>query len=714
MPRPSRPALAPFLLALAIALAATAGPARAAIPNADNLKAFTDEDYKKAKLEFGKRTLTGVYQTLGRRDPKWDAAAVKFLDAMAVYFSYRNADSLVAPTVEVPTDEEFAALGRAAANAGCDDPLVTYCRAVILNDAGRPNEAGPLCERAVKGMGLHRYPPHRITAAANRLIRLFGNRPGAEPHRATFEKVVWDHAIATAATPLPGGAPAVELRLMLEHYDDVFEAATPDRKLEFCKAVEAAKTADPWVVNYLYGRYELKAGWHARGSGFAHTVGEDGWKRFYAHLGRARDYLVKAHTLRPDLPEAATLMITVALGAGDQINEKPRDWFDKAAKAQFDYFPAYHAYTWSLYPRWGGSHQEMFKFGVECMLTDRYDTFVPYRLMVILDSINEDSDNDFAIYRTPAVKAAVRQVLTKMSEKAPQPHGLDYYQSALAAVAWLNGDYAEAAAVLDRVGPKADSTPFAQFRAWPPLAISQIRAMTTPQSRGIAVADRLLAAGDLNAAAVAYGEAAKRLPKDHPGQFFVRFRVREIGIRRDFDAGKAVDLKPDADLLPWEAGAGQWKLDKDGAFVATSDAQGQAVLTCRVDFGPDYEVQARFSAPNPAWAGSGILYVERWDPQRWTAAALDLDTHTAWAFGPGGRSELKLAADAKEHAVVVRVSNGHFTVTVDGKTVAPAQPLSRQTPEDGALLALGINGGFPGGAVRFRDVQIRRIDPAKK
>jgi hypothetical protein len=309
-------------------LALIAVPAGAAIPGADNPKAYTHHDHVRGKYEFGKRTLTGVYKTMGKRDPKWDAPAEQFLDAMAIYFSYGGADAIYQrKDVPVPTVDQYLALGQAAADAGCDDPLVLYGRAAVIQDAGRANKAGPMVERAVKGMLERKYPAYRICAAANRVAKLLAGRPGADAHRAGFEAIAWDKAIETVS----GKLDPREIRYLLETVDDTFDNAPVERKLEFCKAVEASKDADPWMVNYLYGMYEVKAAWKARGGGFADTVTEAGWKGFYAHLAKARDHFVKAHTLHPEFPEPATSMIAVAMGAGDEINEKERDWFDKAA-----------------------------------------------------------------------------------------------------------------------------------------------------------------------------------------------------------------------------------------------------------------------------------------------------------------------------------------------------------------------------------------------
>jgi len=62
-------------------------------------------------------------------------------------------------------------------------------------------------------------------------------------------------------------------------------------------------------------------------------------------------------------------MIAVAMAGEAEPSETPRVWFDRAVAAQFDYYEAYSSLLWSLRPRWLGSHEEMYDFGLECLAT---------------------------------------------------------------------------------------------------------------------------------------------------------------------------------------------------------------------------------------------------------------------------------------------------------------------------------------------------------
>src|SRR5688572_3947482 len=147
-------------------------PAAAAIPGGDDPKAFTHHDLLRSRLDWNQRTLAGAYKAVGDRNPKWDDAAIKFLDAMALYFTYGPAEPIY-KTVDSPAPEQVRALAQAVADAGCKDPLVTYCRGVLLHDGGDPRAAAPLVEGCIDLLVARKYPPYRVAAAAGRMEKIW-------------------------------------------------------------------------------------------------------------------------------------------------------------------------------------------------------------------------------------------------------------------------------------------------------------------------------------------------------------------------------------------------------------------------------------------------------------------------------------------------------------------------------------------------------------
>jgi hypothetical protein len=699
MPRPAARRWIAWLLA--VVLSPVTAPA--AIPAADDPKAYSGHDWLRGLLDFNKRTLADAYRAVGAKDPKWDGPTLKFLDAMAYYFTYTSAGRPYREGVDVPTAEQCKALGQAAADAGCPDPLVMYCRGALMVNLGDRPAGGQMVGESVRGLVKRKYPPNRVLAAVRRVKELW-------PRDTQFELLERNAALSVAdAVP---NAPAGELRRAATVIEHLFTALPTDRKLAFCEELGRRGKADPWLVELFRGRYEVRAAWDARGSGFAHTVNDDGWKGFHDHLAKARDHLVKAHQLHPEFPEAATEMIPVAMGAGERLNTTPREWFDKAAAAQFDYAEAYDHYVYSLWPRWGGSFEQMYGYGIECLKTGRFDTVVPYRLWQIVLAINDDSTGDFAVLRVPELQVALWQLFTGMSDREPANAPVDPYRSLLAAIKWRTGDHAAAAGLMDKLGGRLDPSAFELVRGWPPAAASEVRAMTSPHAAALAAADGKAQAGDWDAAAAAYADVDAKVAPDHPGKFFVHERAAATRIQRDFAKGDWVKITPDESFAPWEVINGDWRRDKGGAIAATSGAGG-AVLVCRADFGPAYELRARFVPTDPRAPSSPALLVGWTGGAYYSAAGVLTDKSTLHVRTSGANRDAPIDFKGGER-ITVRVNGPTFSVLVDDKPLIENQRLVHLLAGREPRVGLGINTLTAGRTARFADVEIRRLDAAPR
>src|SRR5688500_4236581 len=82
-------------------------------------------------LAHQRQTLPDAYKASGRKNPKWDDAAVKALDALAHHFT-NAAVGVMYQVGGALSNPELLKLSQAAVDAGCDDPLVLYCHAVAL------------------------------------------------------------------------------------------------------------------------------------------------------------------------------------------------------------------------------------------------------------------------------------------------------------------------------------------------------------------------------------------------------------------------------------------------------------------------------------------------------------------------------------------------------------------------------------------------------
>ncbi len=147
---------------------------------------------------------------------------------------------------------------------------------------------------------------------------------------------------------------------------------------------------NPWIWEMLQGKYEYDYAAHLRGEKPSHEVPPEQWQQYVRHCNLASQHFRKAHELRPDFPEAATVMITLARDGHDL--ETAWDWFARAVAAEADHMPAYLAMLDALHPNYGGSFAEMLAFGESCARTQRYDTDVPYIYVLACRQAREDRE----------------------------------------------------------------------------------------------------------------------------------------------------------------------------------------------------------------------------------------------------------------------------------------------------------------------------------
>ncbi|MBQ9726100.1 MAG: hypothetical protein IJV65_01165 [Kiritimatiellae bacterium] len=186
-------------------------------------------------------------------------------------------------------------------------------------------------------------------------------------------------------------------------------------KDEALREALASSGADPWLALVIEGRLEIDRGWDDRGSGWANTVTEEGWKGFGSHLEKAKAALEKAWALHPEFPEAAKHMITVAGGGCAGADEDL--WFGRALAAQIDDRESWIAYRWFNYPRWGGSHARLRRLAEAALATDRHDAPVAFWYGPLLASICEDSEaDDQAFFAEPGVAEAMEKALAPQLE----------------------------------------------------------------------------------------------------------------------------------------------------------------------------------------------------------------------------------------------------------------------------------------------------------
>lgn len=439
-------------------------------------------------LAYYRQALVEDYKRVGRRDAKWDGPALAFLDAAARWVAVQNLDALYHPA-DTPTAADAAALGVAAVDAGCDDPMV-FVQAVRLHRAAADQvfQARRRAEKSVvargaatRPSGIRRPTPLDDRARADRAADdLLGSA------YADFVVAAAVQATAGAGAGYGGGdrarqderrdrvrdrwlsaccekpQPWLRRAVLVEAWRRL---PTRAHQTEFVDALRRRPDADPWVLGNLLGRYHIELAWDSRGGGWANTVTPERWRGFHANLKLARDHLTAAWRLDPTLPQAPGEMITVAMGGGGELGEEPLDWFGRALDAQVDFVSAYELTRTALTPRWGGSVREMTDLAEACARDPRYDTLVPWQYVETVRAIGQEVGEPWGLLADEKVYAKVAETAAGYAERHAGPRRARY-GSMHAAAALRAGRAADARRALDRLAAdhlEPDPEAFAYF-----------------------------------------------------------------------------------------------------------------------------------------------------------------------------------------------------------------------------------------------------------
>ena len=171
----------------------------------------------------------------------------------------------------------------------------------------------------------------------------------------------------------------------------------------------------------LKGNSYADMAWQARGSGWAKTVSNEGWRLFGERLEIAGEALTRAWELDQTDPRIALAMMRVELG---QSEGRPRMelWFRRAMALDPDYYEACRSKLNYLDPKWAGTIEEMLKFGHLCVTNKTWGGRVPLILVEAHRTIRAEyaSDSMKADYwKAPEVwldvKGGVRSVFRGQS-----------------------------------------------------------------------------------------------------------------------------------------------------------------------------------------------------------------------------------------------------------------------------------------------------------
>lgn len=411
-------------------------------------KAHTQKQRDAALCAFTRRNLSGAYKRCGKRNAKWDAAAIKFLDSYVDW---------MATAATIPPDS-LIDKGKAAMSLGCRDALVVSCLGIADFRQGELDGAIRLLKSCLPDFTKQRsYPRCRAALVPITLIRAHAQRndlKAADRKRWQDLTIKWQ-----VESQADGSYRKGESHVMLDFIMRAHTDALGNRMHDLYAAAKRFRKHDDYFVKVLGGELAIDDAWKDRSSDWAYKVKEDQWRKFAAHLADARGLLTAAWKAHPEYPDAPAAMIPVAMAGHAGPGETPRLWFDRAVAAQLDHLRAYNQLATALLPRWGGTIQEMHGFAVECLNTRRFDTQVPMYYLSIMRDIECELSGGREYWRLAATGKHLRTLFEGYA-KVSDSKKADGFRSAYAALCWYSGRSAEARRVLKSLGSRVHKDQF--------------------------------------------------------------------------------------------------------------------------------------------------------------------------------------------------------------------------------------------------------------
>ncbi len=619
-----------------------------------------------------------------------------------------------------PGPAKTVAMGKKLIEQGCKDPLVKSYYAKIISKPQRYEKAFSTLQRAVDALRKSDYPPEcrrMAIFAYGRVGENFSNVPRWNELRKEVIKLA--AARVDDATIGPEGQ-----RIVLRELSPICNIHKWQDSEAINNACKKLPKADPWTLDMIAGRYYYALAWHHRGGGYASSVKPEGFRLFHENLKKAAKHYEKAWKLRPEFPEAAGDMIAVATAGGSDLS--PREWFDRAVAAQMDYLPAYDNLRWKLRPRWGGSHSAMYRFGCECADTERYETNVPFFLLLELRNIDEELGGENKVWKRSGVYAKVKRVLEGMAREPSRAVGKRLYltkpsvMSIHAAVAGLAGEYADARRLLDELGDRLNRKTFASWSGGLENALATTCAMSGKGSSDIVKARKLFGNGSQPLSNAVLQEARDSFKKaleaddNRQSKAYCQSWIDAVDDYMAFNSGKWVEKKFNANKLNWTDVSGVWSVKNDRSVVGIAHKPYSRVMLRLVAVPPvplEIEFEIRLSAILPGKIILGLFVPQRNQGVILHKFYVNTDSRKA-GVGIMGKTKEKATGLYKTSRFRIQLADGRAVLYMNDELCFDHRDRNFRPSSN---LNIGCNTHlYPILKVTVSNVRIRKWDPTKE
>jgi hypothetical protein len=685
-----------WTVAFLIALTFLLPPAVAEIPAGPEVA--TSRDYAKLEEQFLTRLMLEPYQA-------------KHAEGQAAATDKDPGEEFLRLWMDSATKgfdkADFAPLldqGKKAVEGGCDDPLFAYCYGRVIGIQGETEQSAKYLKQALDNVEASGYDVcFGSWAAKNLSIALRQLKRNDEA-----KEVVKRGVECLTKTVTDGPYHPDEQRMLYQHMLWCLDNYSIEQVEGIVEAINTHLY--PWLSHMSHGHLEIRKAWKARGGGWAAEVTKEGWKGFEKHMVAGRDHLTEAWNLNPEWPESATQMIKVAMGGHASAEETPRFWFDRAVAAQFDYSPAYEALMWSLLPRWGGSHQELYVLGRECLETARFDTQVPFAYLQAFEYILRDYGSTLDYFKIPGVFEDLQALADGyLGEPSMQPHH-DWYRSFKVAVAVRCNQWEDARSFLDKLEGAPDENAFARTGLKSADTIGEIYARSGELAAQTAEAEQLAADGKFDEAKSKYEELASKSTDHQQVTTFYRGRLRGVEFDGNFSKGEWSTIPIDAQLTGWRIVGGKWSVDDEGRLIGEPQTNGLGLVYEKV-LGTRFELRGKVVFVKHPYTQTNIgIYFGQKTGAMSNSFRIFLDDDYAAVLKD--EDQLQTGEVNVKYANILRVErwDSKISAYINDERVASGVQIESEGEPETETIALGGKYWYAGPVIRFENLEVRKLD----
>jgi tetratricopeptide (TPR) repeat protein len=659
-------------------------------------KAKTQADLDEALRAFNHRTIVDAYKKYGIRNPAWDNSALYFLEEYA---------ASIVPKGGSADMKKILSDGEALIFKGCNDPMVESCCGIDSLIVGDAN--ADLARKSIDDFNKSRYPKWRAGITSVCILEM------GEINKDSDRKKLQDTMIDLISAAFADGSfDAGDDGVVSEEYikQDDFKWILHGRWMDLYNAIQKKATVCPYAVKTIGGMCHIWAAWDARGEGWASSVTEEGRKTFKSNLDEAKELLTAAWKMNPEYPQAPADMITVTMGDDAGNLAELRTWFDRAAAAQMDYPLAYTHLLWGMMPRWGGSLDALYDFGVECLKTRRFDTGVPWQFYNALHNISMDSEQHPKDYwKRPDTGKRLDIMFDGYIANAPAQ--TDWYESEKAAAACYCERYSVARKIMEHLGTRVQPAAFAVFNLSYDKSLGEILTHDGKLGAEIEKADALSDAGEYDRALAAYKNLPQNIREAKLTAPYLNRRMEILRLHAGMQSGKWISLTPPADFSGWKTPEGHWKVSTDGSVQGSSETGG-LILQPEINVGTRWEISGDVEYISGVYGqhpNAGVIW--NWPNESFFSALVFKDLGRASV-----REQFDTELDATPNIPLNRVTHlqvqmweNNVRLYVNGNAVADTDKLSVSESKTESPVAIGGYYWYAGGVVKFSNLRIRRL-----